>query len=126
MTNFFVLVYALIIVESGGNDLAHKGDCLGCLQIRPVVVQDVNEIYASHYQLRDRLDRLKSIEICRMYLEYYCTAERLGRPVTWEDAAKIWNAGPEGRRKGRARTYWKKVKVVLSQQEEERLLAMEN
>ena len=126
MTNLLVLISALIVVESSGNDLARSGDCLGCLQTRPTVVADVNRIYGTTYAMKDRLSRKYSIEICQRYLEYYCTEERLGRPVTLADAARIWNAGPDGRRKGRARQYWYKVRLVLSQQEEERLLAMEN
>ena len=43
----------------------------------------------------------------------YATEERLGRPVTLEDIARIHNGGPNGYKKQSTIPYWKKVQCLL-------------
>ena len=118
MTNLILAIIPLLIqIESSGNDNARNEDCNGCLQIRPVLVEDVNIIYGTAYRHDECFSREVSLEICQLYLGYYCTKERLGHPPTMEDLARTWAAGPTGRRLGRATKYWKKVKVLLRAQE---------
>ncbi len=108
------LILALIAVESGGDDFA-LGDetrAVGCLQIRREVLEDVNRIYGTNYSRFDCLDRLKSVNICQMYLRHY--GAKLPAPASVEDLARIWNGGPTGWKKGSTKPYWGKVQRALS------------
>lgn len=110
-----VFLLALMIVESGGNpEAVGKAGEVGILQIRPVVVDDCNRIFGvERWYLPDRYSIDKSCAMCRHYLEHYATEKRLGRPVTWEDRARIWNGGPNGHKKKSTEVYWAKVNKVL-------------
>lgn len=98
--NFSLFVAALIAVESGGrNDHAvgPHGE-RGVLQITPILVDDVNRIThgALNFTVRDCYNRTLSVAMLEIYLGHYATEERLGRPVTDADRARIWNGGPNG------------------------------
>ena len=115
------LLTALIAVESSGNDFAcgDKGKSHGCLQIGKAVVMDVNQRRRGkrlpEFQFpKDCYDREKSKTICREYLAIYCTAKRLGRKPTDEDAARMWNGGPTGHKKTATVKYWVKVRRELA------------
>jgi hypothetical protein len=90
-----------------------KGKALGQLQIWSVVVQDVNRAKGTRYTHRDAFCPAKSEAICRAYLAIYCTPKRLGRTPTMEDAARIWNGGPNGWKKSQTVSYWQKVARAL-------------
>lgn len=109
------LIPALEQVESAGNPAAvgDKGRALGILQIWDVVIADVNRAKGTTYTHRDALDPVKARAICRAYLSIYCTPRRLGRQPTMEDAARIWNGGPNGHRKAATVKYWQKVARAL-------------
>lgn len=108
------LVSALIQVESSDRDhaIGDNGRAVGCLQIHPVLVQDVNGILArrgssTRYTLTDRLNRQKSVEMLEVYLSHY--GKRLGRKPTEQDLARIWNGGPSGWKRSSTLRYWSKV-----------------
>jgi len=109
------LLPALVKVESNGNPRAvgDSGKALGELQIWSVVVQDVNRAHGTRYTHRDAFDPVKARDICRRYLAIYCTPKRLGRAPTMEDAARIWNGGPNGHKKSATEKYWHKVAQAL-------------
>jgi len=109
------LLPALVKVESNGNPRAvgDGGKALGALQIWSVVVQDVNRVHGTRYVHADAFDPAKARDICRRYLAIYCTPRRLGRAPTMEDAARIWNGGPNGHRKSATEKYWHKVAQAL-------------
>ena len=107
------LLNAIIDIESGNNDSAyHAGeDAVGCLQIRPCMVFDVNRILKKQnktiqYTLTDRWNRDKSIEMFYVYCNYY-------NLTTPEAMARSWNGGPRGVNKTTTVSYWKKVKNQL-------------
>ena len=104
------LLAALIAVESGGNDLARgrHGD-LGALQVRPCVVRDVNRIAGTHYRWAEMTNRWAALGVFRIYTGHYCTTERLGREVTDQDVARVWNGGPSGWKRRKTVAYWKRV-----------------
>lgn len=106
---------ALEQVESNGNPAAvgDGGKSLGALQIGRAVVQDVNQIYGTDYRWTDAHDRDKARAICVLYLRIYCTEDRLGHEPTFEDAARIWNGGPNGWKKPATADYWRKVSDKL-------------
>ena len=110
-----ILLAAIISVESGGNNNAagSLGE-LGCLQIRPVVVRDLNRIAKrQRFTLEDRRLHCKSVEMFRAYMDQYATAERIGREPTLEDMARIWNGGPRGYSKLQTLAYWSKVRAAI-------------
>ncbi len=107
------LLNAIITIESSNNDSAyHAGeDAVGCLQIRPCMVLDVNRILKKQnktiqYTLTDRWNRDKSIEMFHVYCNYY-------NLTTLEAMARSWNGGPRGANKNTTVGYWRKVKNQL-------------
>ncbi len=113
------LVDALIKVESGGNDNAigdkHLTDkAYGCLQIRKPCLTDVNRANGTNYIPEQMLgNRQLSLWVFSKYMELYATEAKLGRMVTDEDRARIWNGGPTGYRRDSTIPYWNKVKKLL-------------
>lgn len=79
---------AIIWVESKGDSNAKgsKND-VGVLQITPILVEDCNRIVGyEKYDLADRLDSLKSVEMFNVIQGYYNPQ----RDYHW--ALKLWNA----------------------------------
>ena len=81
------LVYALIHVESRGNDSAYcvSEDAVGCLQIRRIMIREVNRILKSEgnplrYKMKDRWSRPKSIEIFNIYIDFFRNQFRIQNP----------------------------------------------
>lgn len=113
------LVEALIQVESQGNDNAigdkHLEDkAYGCLQIRKPCVSDVNKIFGTNYTADQMLgNRQLSLWVFNKYMELYANVRKLGRPVTDEDRARIWNGGPTGYKRDSTIPYWEKVEKLL-------------
>lgn len=107
---------SLAFVESGGNPRAvgDGGKAIGLFQIWKIYVDDVNRILGKPvFDYVDRLDSDKSRAMVRIYLKHYASEKRLGRPVTFEDMARIHNGGPDGWRKESTKKYWRKVKRIM-------------
>ena len=114
------LVIALIHVESRGKEDAigdtHLGSpSVGVLQIRPIMVREINRILkkkksSKRFKLKDRFDREKSIEMFTIWREYYHDGD------DYEKVARNWNGGPRGFKISATRKYWKKVKKQIDEQ----------
>ena len=111
------LVNALIQVESSGNDSC-IGDrhlivpSVGCLQIRPIMVKEVNRILGilgdnKRYKKEDRYSREKSIEMFLIWKDYH------HKDHSDEVIARSWNGGPKGPLKKKTIHYWYKVQKAL-------------
>lgn len=111
------LVRALIQVESSGNDSC-VGDkhmiipSIGCLQIRPIMVREVNRILKiqqsnKRFKYKDRWSRNKSIEMFNIWKDHYHSES------SDEVIARCWNGGPRGWEKKSTIKYWNKVKKYL-------------
>jgi hypothetical protein len=111
-------ITALIQVESRGNDSAYGdthikgGEAVGALQIRPIMVREVNRILKLkrsklRYKLQDRWDRDKSIEMFQIWKEFHHQDD------DFEKIARNWNGGPKGYKKSRTEKYWLKVEKEL-------------
>lgn len=92
------LITAIATVESHLNEKAVSKDCVGYLQIRPIVVQECNNILkqrnsTKRYTLSDRLNKKKSIEM------FYLIQEKFNPSYNVEKALCIWNAGPYSKKK---------------------------
>ena len=113
-----VLIEALIEVESRGNDSAigdtHLGEpSVGVLQLRPIMVREVNRILKKQkskkrYKLKDRFSRSKSIEMFIIWKKYHHPEGG------FETIARNWNGGPRGYKNKRTERYWAKVQIELS------------
>jgi hypothetical protein len=119
MKSLGLLLQAITIVESGGNDWA-IGDrhlrqkAYGAYQIRQPVCDDFNDAHGTNYQAEDMLGNWKlSEKICRWYLTTYGSKKSLGHDPTLEDLARIWNGGPKGWKKNSTKGYWRKVAKQL-------------
>lgn len=113
------LVTALIHVESRGNDSAigdrHLvgNEAVGALQIRPIMVREVNRILriqksSIRFTLKDRFDRDKTIEMFYIWKEYHHKDDDA------ETIARNWNGGPKGYRLNCTKKYWDKVEQQLN------------
>ena len=114
------LLTALIFVESRGNDSA-VGDkhlvgneAVGALQIRPIMVREVNRILKlqkinKRFSLKDRFERDKSIEMFYIWRNYHHKNDNA------EVIARSWNGGRKGPLRKSTLKYWNKVEQQLNQ-----------
>jgi len=107
------LIAAIIHIESTGNSKA-VGDThlvmpsIGCMQIRPIMVREVNRILKKsgvdeRYKLKDRFDRNNSIRMFNIWADAY------HKQSSFEKMARNWNGGPNGYKKKRTIKYWDKI-----------------
>jgi len=111
------LVGAIEQVESGGdvNAIGDNGKALGCLQIWEVCFNDVKHYpEMKGYVYKDVVKRDVAYLVFKLYMKRYATEKRLGRKVTDQDRARIWNGGPNGYKKSGTLNYWKKVKEEIN------------
>ena len=106
---------AIRIVESNDNPdaVGDDGSAIGVYQIWKVYWQDATERSGIGGKYLDCYDRDYADRIVRAYMDRYATEERLGRPVTMEDIARIHNGGPNGYKKESTLKYWEKVKCHI-------------
>ena len=107
------LIEAMAFIESGGNpnaigdlNLGTPSICL--LQIRPIMVREVNRILKKQglekrFRNADRKDSTKSIEMFNIWADTYHTNS------SYEKMARNWNGGPRGYKNKRTEHYWVKV-----------------
>jgi hypothetical protein len=99
-----LLLSALIQIESHGNDLARgRHGELGALQIKPIMVRDVNRIMGTHYAHAQVTNRAISIFIAESYFAHY------GQHLSDESLAQIWQGGPKGPKRSSSRAYGRRV-----------------
>ena len=98
MTNTNAILASILMqVETGNRPLiGDNGRAIGPLQVHAAAVADVNRAFGTTYKHRDMMDRDAAVAVFDRYLWLYAQPRRLGRPVTDEDRARIWNGGPNG------------------------------
>ena len=114
-------VQAVIYVESRGDNQAYnkKEKALGCLQIRPIMVREVNRILRKHkvdlrFELSDREDRLQAIAMFDIMAEEVECCLDLTQMEFFEIVARKWNGGPRGHKKKSTQAYWERIKNQLN------------
>jgi len=111
------LVEALIQVESSGKENC-VGDkhlivpSIGVLQIRPIMVREVNRILKrlgdnKRYTNKDRYSRVKSIEMFNVWKDFH------HKDHSDEVISRCWNGGPKGYKRKKTLHYWDKVQKAL-------------
>ena len=113
------LVCALINVESRGNskclgDLHLGSPSVGVLQIRPIMVREINRILKiegseKRYKKKDRFSREKSIEMFYIWKNFH------HKDDSDEVIARCWNGGPKGWKNIKTQHYWNKVQKELKE-----------
>ena len=104
-----VLIEAIIEVESGNDTLAYnsKEDAVGCLQIRPIMVREVNRLLGKDsFKLKDRWSKAKSIQMFNILRSHL-------KGASDEEIARTWNGGYTGHKKQSTIKYWNKVKKQI-------------
>ena len=107
--NWNVLIESIMKIESefNPNVISANGQCVGILQITPIVIKDCNRILKDsnsnvRYTLKDRLNKNKSIEIFNIIQEYYNPSKNI------EKAIRLWNGG-SSYSKAKTEKYYRKV-----------------
>lgn len=95
---------SIMDVESNRNPkIKSNGDAVGILQIRPIMVKDLNKKEGyRRFTLSDRRDSLKSVEMFKCFLRHY-------NVCSLEQASRKWNGGPTGMEKRSTVPYYNKV-----------------
>ena len=119
------LLDAIKQVESGGDPCAigDNGRSLGAYQIMQAYYTDALEYnprlgdggrtYSDVWGIGTEA---YSEDVIASYMGRYATPQRLGRPPTYEDIARIHNGGPNGYKLSSTLPYWEKVKTELTRQ----------
>ena len=112
------LIEAMAFVESGGNpatigDINLGTPSVGLLQIRPIMVREVNRILRKQgldkrFKNSDRKSGDKSIEMFNIWADAYHLKS------SYEKMARNWNGGPTGYKKSATAHYWKKVQNYVT------------
>ncbi len=112
------LIEAMAFVESGGNpatigDINLGTPSVGLLQIRPIMVREVNRILRKQgldkrFKNSDRRSGEKSIEMFNIWADAYHLNS------SYEKMARNWNGGPKGYKKSATAHYWKKVQNYVT------------
>lgn len=97
---------AITQVESEGNANAVSGNCCGAMQIRPILVEDCNQILSmrgekKRYTLKDRFNIKKSREMFVLIMSHYNPENNVERAI------RLWNGGVRYKAKSTQKYYQK-------------------
>ena len=116
-----LLLSALIQIESAGNDLARgKHGELGALQIKSIMVRDINRIMGTDYSHAQVTNRAVATFIANAYLAHY------GRNLSDESLARIWQGGPKAIKRSSSRAYGRRVMRELQSMDKSNRIFTEN
>lgn len=114
MTNLALVIAAMILVESGGNDRAVNSlGAVGPLQIRQAYVTDVNKISGRRYKHEDAFDRTKAVQMLVWYWSVYA------RDMYLEDMPRVHYRGPKAVDNTETRRYVAKVRQAAKRVKDE-------
>lgn len=102
---------AITQVESEGDANAKNGNCVGAMQIAPILVEDCNNILEKRgekrrYTLKDRFDVKKSREMFVIIQSQYNPTNNVERAI------RLWNGGIRYKAKTTQRYYNKVMKEL--------------
>lgn len=71
-TDWEYLIESIIYIESNGFDsVIGNKNCVGCLQLTPIYIREVNKLAKTKYKLSDRFSKQKSIEMFNILQNHY-------------------------------------------------------
>jgi len=104
-----LIISTIIEIESENRHLIINNDMVGILQIRPIMVREVNDILGfEKFTLNDRFDSIKSIEMFKVFTNYHTPNWELNL------VCRKWNGGENGHLKLETINYYNKVKKKLN------------
>lgn len=119
MTNAQIFILAIALVESNNDPNAYNAseDAKGILQIRPILIDDVNRILnvRDTYVHNDAYDPGKSRDIFWVYVKHYYPQKFYMGNSNFQNWARCWNGGPKGPDKAATLVYWYKVKRMIKE-----------
>jgi hypothetical protein len=89
----------------------------GLMQITPILINDLNDIYSTHFILSDRHVYSKCVTMFFLYQNHY------NKEWNFEKAARIWNGGPDGMNKKSTIVYWNKIQNVMKSKKFKKLIS---
>jgi hypothetical protein len=97
--SMYLFLIALAINESDNNAYAYryKEGARGCLQIRQIMLDDVNRISGKHFLRKDCYNPGKAFEMANIYFNRYAPPN-----PTAIQLAQLWKGGPDAIVKGEA------------------------
>lgn len=101
------LIEAIIFKESNNRNVTVE-DMVGYLQIRPIMVREVNNILGyTKYSLKDRENRDKSTEMFKIFTDHHTP--------DWNEelVCRRWNGGYKGEKKESTKIYYNRIKQIL-------------
>jgi soluble lytic murein transglycosylase-like protein len=111
LTPYEALSRAIGTVESKNDPNAYNSreNAVGIYQVRPIRLDDYYQRTGKRYELNEMYDTIKAKKVFLYYaLQYhYSETERISRE---------WNGGERGMKKQSTKSYYKKVKVYLENQ----------
>lgn len=112
--SYVKLMESIITVESEWNYKAYnpREEALGWMQIRPILIKDLNRNVDLNYKLTDRTSVKKSISMFLEYSKMY--QKKQFQRGNFKRLSRLWNGGPNGHRNNNTLYYWNKVSKVLS------------
>lgn len=120
--NWNDFVETTIWVESRGQDSAynHQEKAVGVLQIRPIMVREVNRVLRKHksdlrFTLDDRWNRQKSIDMFDIMAEEVYCCEDMSFKEFCEIVARKWNGGGRGHKKKATLEYWYRIENKMNE-----------
>jgi hypothetical protein len=92
-------------VEASNKIHAHNinEDAVGCVQIRPIMFKELNNLYPNKFKLSDRWSKYKSIEMFSLLILHHVPSLDL------KLAANFWNCGHINKHNPK---YWMKIKAA--------------
>lgn len=116
--DFLKFMEAIITVESKWNKNAFckKERALGWMQVRPILIKDVNRISPIKFKLDDRTVMLKNIKLFTLYSRMY--QQNALKHNNFKRLSRLWNGGPNGHRIPSTIGYWKRVNKVYKSLED--------
>jgi len=104
------ILMAFIAVESAGNVFAYNKSeqAAGILQIRPIMLKEINRLFDTDFVLQDRFDSIKSVQMFWLFQSHHNPELEL------EQLAKSWNGNANWKSLKYTAKYYAKIEHVYS------------
>ena len=109
----FITIIGMVESSFDVAAINEKENAIGLLQIRPCVVEDVNNHYGTDFNHLDCYDTVVASTVCVLYIKMWCKKKKYKCHV--ENAARIWNGGPDGPNKDSTLAYLNKIKGICDE-----------
>ena len=104
------ILMAFIAVESSGNWNAYNKSeqAAGILQIRPIMLKEINRLFKTDFQLQDRFDSIKSVQMFWMFQRHH------NPELDLERLCVCWNGNANWKSTKYTAKYYAKIKRIYA------------